>query len=52
MQEIIVVLVVSAAIGYLAVKLYKSIFSKKSNCQVNCGCESSSPVFEQLKRKD
>ncbi|MCF6360403.1 MAG: FeoB-associated Cys-rich membrane protein [Cyclobacteriaceae bacterium] len=51
MQEILVLLVVAAAAAYLGFRLYKSLFSKKSNCEVNCGCEASSPVLEQFKKK-
>ncbi|MCF6361697.1 MAG: FeoB-associated Cys-rich membrane protein [Cyclobacteriaceae bacterium] len=51
MQEIFVLLVVLAAIAYLGLRVYKSVFAKKSNCEVNCGCESGSPVIEQLKKK-
>jgi len=51
MQEFLVLLIVAAAVAYLGVRLYKSLFSKKSNCEVNCGCESSSPVLNQLKKK-
>lgn len=53
MQEILVVFIVASAFGYLGVRLYKSLFSKKSNCEVNCGCDTPSvaPIFEQLKNK-
>jgi len=51
MQEILVLLVVAAAVVYLGFRLYKSLFTKKTNCEVNCGCESSSPALEQLKKK-
>lgn len=54
MQEILVILVVMAAISYLALRLYKHFFSSKSSCEVNCGCEPSSmsPVIEQLKNRE
>lgn len=51
MQELLVILVVGAAVAYLGVKLYKSMFSNKPNCEVNCGCESSPSIAEQLKKK-
>ncbi len=51
MQELLVLFVVAAATIYLGVRLYKSLFSKKSNCEVNCGCDSASPVLEKLKKK-
>jgi len=53
MQEILVVLVVLAASFYLAIKLYKSIFSAKKGCDVSCGCESSSTstLLNQLKNR-
>jgi len=53
MQEILVLIVVLSAIAFLGHKAYKSLFSKKSNCEVNCGCETSkgSPVLERLKKK-
>lgn len=55
MQEILVLLVVLAAVTYLGLRIYKSLFVKKTGCDVNCGCESStikSPILEQLRKKD
>lgn len=53
MQEVLVVLVVVAALAYLGHRLYKSLFAKKTGCDVNCGCDASSksPILEQLKTK-
>lgn len=53
MQEILVVLVVAAALSYLGIKLYKSIFSKNTGCDVSCGCDagSKSTLLEQFKNK-
>lgn len=53
MQEILVLLLVLSAIAFLGYRVYKSLFAKKSSCDVNCGCEpnSGSPVLEHLKKK-
>ncbi len=41
MQEVLVVLVALAAITYLGYRAYKSLFAKKSNCDISCGCEAT-----------
>ncbi len=53
MQEILAALVVFSAVAYLGQRTYKSLFSKKSSCEVNCGCEpsSNSPALEEFKKR-
>ena len=53
MQEVLVILIVSGAVVYLGQRLYKNLFVKKTHCDINCGCDTStkSPVLEHLKNK-
>jgi len=52
MQEIFVIIIAVAATIYLVQRLYKSLFTKKTGCDVSCGCDSSakSPILEQLRK--
>ncbi|WP_338876903.1 FeoB-associated Cys-rich membrane protein [Spirosoma sp. SC4-14] len=38
MQEIIIILVFIAAIGYLASRAYRSFSKKQAGCGKGCGC--------------
>jgi hypothetical protein len=44
MQYLIVALIVAAALGYVAMVLRRQArsFSKKTGCDADCGCSSSS----------
>lgn len=46
MQEILVILVFTAAVAYLGWRLYMRS-QKKSDCGTECGCEPKSKLFTE-----
>ncbi|MFD2571990.1 FeoB-associated Cys-rich membrane protein [Spirosoma soli] len=50
MQEFIIILVFVAAVGFLAVRAYRSFSKKQAGCGKGCGCATNTTVSVSNKR--